>query len=50
MIPMPESGKVLTGLHTQFLVRSFESKEGDFELCMSHKHKSHNVESGVLVL
>ena len=50
MIPTPESGKVLTELYIQFLVCSFENIEGDFELCMSHKHKGRNVESSVLVL
>ena len=41
MIPMLESGKVLTDLNIQFLFYSFENKEGDFDLYMSHKYKSY---------
>jgi len=38
MIPMLRSGNVLIELHMQFLVYSFENKEGDFKLWMNHKH------------
>jgi len=41
MIPTLESGKVLTDLNIQFLFYSFENKEGDFDLYMSHKYKSY---------